>query len=93
MRSLRNLLLILIAAGLLLYLGDYGILRIRAATGRNAFGKVSVEKYYAIKQKTGKTELSYIGTEDQTCVNALFPHLGFQPCWYLSRHTEQQIDI
>jgi hypothetical protein len=25
-----------------------------------------------------------------TCVHSLFPHMGYQPCWYLSRHSEQR---
>jgi len=27
----------------------------------------------------------------QTCVDALMPHFGYTPCWYLRRHTYQQI--
>jgi hypothetical protein len=28
-----------------------------------------------------------------TCVNSLFPHQGYLPCWYLSKHTDQRTDI
>ncbi len=93
LRMARNTLLLLIVFGALLYFADYGVLRLRAATNRNAYGTVSVDKYYAIRQKNGKTELDFAGTENQTCVRSLLPHMGYQPCWYLTKHTEQQINI
>jgi len=27
----------------------------------------------------------------ETCIEALLPHFGYAPCWYLRRHTLQQI--
>jgi len=30
---------------------------------------------------------------NQECVHSLFPHVGDSPCWYLSRHTQQQINM
>jgi hypothetical protein len=29
----------------------------------------------------------------QDCVYSLFPHFGDSPCWYLSRHTRQQVNV
>ena len=72
---------------------DYAVFRIRAATSGNAYGSVTVNHYYAILQKNGKTQFIFDPPQAQTCVHALFPHGGWQPCWYLSRHPEQRTDI
>jgi hypothetical protein len=82
-------------AGVLLvaYAGDYGLLQLRIRGNGNAFGTVTVHRYYAVPQKSGKLEFLSTDPQDQTCVHALFPHLGDPPCWYLVRHTEQRIDL
>jgi hypothetical protein len=72
---------------------DYAVFRIRAATHRNAYGSLTVNHYYAILQKNGKTQFIFDPPQVQTCVNALFPHQGWLPCWYLTRHPEQRTDI
>lgn len=72
---------------------DYAILEIRVLTKRNPYGSVTVNHYYAVLQKNGKTEFIFDPPAPQTCVNALFPHGGALPCWYLSRHPDQRTDI
>jgi hypothetical protein len=72
---------------------DYGVFRVRAATHRDAYGSVVVNHYYAVLQKNGKTSLTFDPPQAETCVNALFPHGGSLPCWYLSRHPDQRTDI
>ena len=72
---------------------DYAIFRIRAAITPNAYGSVTVNHYTAVLQKNGKTTLTFDPPAPWTCVNALFPHQGWLPCWYLSRHTDQRTDI
>jgi len=52
-----------------------------------------VRSYYAVQEKNNRTEYIFNGVADQTCVRALFPHLGNVPCWYLRRHPEKQITI
>jgi hypothetical protein len=79
---------VLLAFGL-----DYGVFRIRAASNLNAYGSVMVNHYYAVLQKNGKTQFIFDPPAPQTCVNAMFPHQGLLPCWYLSRHPEQRTDI
>jgi len=44
-------------------------------------------------QKNGKTQFIFDPPAPETCVHALFPHAGMQPCWYLSRHPEQRTNI
>jgi len=71
------------------YAADDLSVRYRIPKSRQPFGTVTVQRYAAISEKT-KTEFVYEGPINQTCAHSLFPHLGYQPCWYLSRHTEQR---
>ncbi len=77
----------------LIYLGDYGWLAYRAHSNRNAFGSVTLDTYYSVKLKNGRTEFDYAGPKMVECVNSLLPHMGDKPCWYESRQKEQQINI
>jgi len=72
---------------------DYAVFRIRSATRGNANGSVTVNRYYAVLQKNGKTQFIFDPPQAQTCVHAMFPHAGWLPCWYLTRHPEQRTDI
>jgi len=85
--------LTILGSAALAYGLDYTVFKIRAVTNRNAYGSVTVNHYYAILQKNGKTQLIFDPPQAQTCVNALFPHSGWLPCWYLSRHPDQRTDI
>lgn len=72
---------------------DYAVFRIRTAANWNAYGSVTVRHYTAVLQKNGKTTMTFDPPADWTCVNALFPHAGYLPCWYLKRHPEQVTNI
>jgi hypothetical protein len=72
---------------------DYGVFEIRVATNRHAYGSVTVNPYYAVLLKNGKTEFIFDPSYGETCVNALFPHAGALPCWYLSRHPDRRTDV
>jgi hypothetical protein len=68
---------------LLTYLGDYAIVRLRnAEQGSDLFG--SVEVMTVATMKSGRVEI-YPHPTPQVCVHSLFPHLGYEPCWYLAR--------
>jgi hypothetical protein len=92
-RIFFGVILAAVAAAALAYGLDYAVFRIRASTNRNAYGTVTVNHYYAILQKNGKTQLIFDPPQAQTCVRALFPHEGWLPCWYLARHPDQRTDI
>ena len=85
-----------ILAGLLvlsaLYVGDDLSLRYRIPPSRQPFGTVTVERYDAIPEKNGKVEFGFEPPVQQTCVHSPVPHMGYPPCWYLSRHAEQRIN-
>jgi hypothetical protein len=78
---------------LVTYAGDYLSLRYRIPGRRDQFATVTVQPYYAIHEKNGKTEYDYAPPENQVCVRSLFPHFGYSPCWYVKRHTDKRIDI
>ena len=73
----------------LLYGGDFAVLRTRS----RQFGSVHVRVMYAVKMKNRQTEYLPEEPQDLSCVNSLFPQVGYAPCWYLTRHRLQTIDI
>jgi hypothetical protein len=77
----------------LTYAGDYARIRYKVATKRDPFGSVKVYRYYAVAEKARKTEYVFDREETETCVHSLFPHLGYNPCWYLARHTQRQTNL
>jgi hypothetical protein len=83
--------LIAILLGCLLYAGDYFSLRFQIPNQRPQFGSVEVRRYYAVPLKNRQTEYMFEQTAPETCVYSLFPHFGDPPCWYLSRHPQQEI--
>lgn len=93
LRWTQRTLLVVLLLFALVYAGDFLLLRYRIATNDRPFGTVTVRPYYAVPQKNHKTEFLFDDPQDQTCVHSLFPHLGDQPCWYLSTHKDQRIDI
>ena len=100
-RAIRRLLLRIIVAAflsalslaLLAYSVDYVVFRYQVSGNRRPFGEVTVFPYDAIPQKSGKTQFIFNPPEVRTCVHALFPRAGYEPCWYLQRHTEQRTDL
>jgi len=95
MKSLRvRLLSVVLLLAAMVYGGDWLVVRYRIwRNNKDGFGSVSVTPVYVIHQKSGKTNYQYAQPEDETCVHSLFPHFGYSPCWYVSRHREKQIDI
>jgi hypothetical protein len=92
-RGLRIAVLALAGAAAAVYCGDYGVFRVRVAANWNPYGSVTVEPYYAVAQKSGKTQFIFQAPQPQTCIHALLPHSGYSTCWYLSKHVEQRTDI
>ena len=71
-----------------LYVGDYAVAKSKP------LGSVQVKPFYAIHQKNGKVEFDYSPPpETQTCVASVLPHLGSNPCWYVTTHKTRKIEI
>lgn len=83
---------------LLVYAVDYLVLRIRMrhATPTMPFEIMTRARLLAIPEKGGKIDYQLDEvqpTETLTCVHALFPHYGDQPCWYMKPRLNQPIPI
>jgi hypothetical protein len=89
--KLRVLTIVLVLLAVV-YLGDDLSLRFRIPPSRELLGTVTIQRYDAIAEKNNKTEFDFENPITVTCVHSLFPHMGYQPCWYLSRHSEQRIN-
>ena len=81
-RSLKVLAVVLV----LLYAGDWAILRMRIAHG-TAFRIIQVHQLLATPLKGQKEEYDYDGDIAQSCSRSIFPQAGNPPCWWLERHT------
>ncbi len=86
-------LLVVTGGAALVFGADYVVLRIRVWKNWKAYDSVTVNHYYAVAQKNGKTQFIFDPPASQTCVNSLFPHSGWLPCWYLRGHPDQRTDI
>jgi hypothetical protein len=80
-----------VAFAFLLYGVDYAVLRFKASrsNGAAAFATVTIE--YGTPTKDGRVEIFTDQSQTVTCVNSLFPHLGYNPCWYVRRSRMQEI--
>ena len=82
----------------LLYLGDYLSVRVRAMHPKpsDPFESLSTLRMLAIPQKNGKTDYE-IDSQDPnttvTCVHSLFPHMGYSPCWYVKPRLNRPIPM
>ena len=74
---------------IVLYIADYAVARVRG----QALGSVDVQIMWAIRQKDNRIDYELGDTETRPCVHALFPHMGYAPCWYLTRHKWQTIPV
>ena len=85
LRILQGLLTVLVV----LYLGDWIALRVRAQS--QVSSSVQVEQFLRTPLKGQKEEFDYMGTVAQPCVRSLFPHSSQTPCWWLERHKIQWV--
>jgi hypothetical protein len=82
-----------LAMAALVYAADYLVWRIRAAKGKGGYANITVQYHYEIGEKNGKTEYAFQPPQTKTCVNSVFPHEGYSPCWYERKHREKVIRI
>ncbi len=97
-KFVRRALVLVIALLALAYAGDYAAVRLRAAFPRlgSAYDSVQIVRLYAIPLKNGRTEYELDARQPEvtlTCVRALFPHFGCNPCWYLRRNSQKPIPM
>jgi hypothetical protein len=74
----------------------YGLDDLSARIGvpaRPRFSTFTINRFYRVNEKFNKFSLDPLPAVQEQCVNALFPHSGSRPCWYVSRHTMQMIEV
>lgn len=52
----------------------------------------TVTVYYAAALKGGKYEVFTDRPDKETCARALFPQMGYTPCWYLRQHKVRVVE-
>ena len=82
----------------LVYVGDLLWVRLRTAYPKAgaAFASVTMERLYAIPQKSGRTAYEFDVRQPEVvtpCVRSLLPHMGYSPCWYLRRNSQKPIPM
>lgn len=84
----------LLAALLLLYIGDYCLVRVQAmhASPGSPFEDVTLNRLIAISEKGQKTEYVQADPQTVTCVHSIFPHMGYNPCWYVKSLNNKPIE-
>lgn len=87
MQLVKRIALIIVGLAALVFIGDYAVLCIPIPKGRSPYATVVVRPYYDVGLKSGKSDFYFLDPRKQTCVNSLFPHLGYAPCWYVRQHT------
>jgi hypothetical protein len=89
MRWLRRTIVVLAAAFVAVYGGDWAIYKLRGSPT----SKVTVNRYLTIPLKGNKQEFDYLGTIDVPCSVSLFPQAGQSPCWRLRRNSNQGMTL
>lgn len=79
----------------LVWLGDYLSVRNRMGhkTATDPVQTITFQPVYAIARKDGKSEFDFGDPQNATCVHSIFPHLGYNPCWYVLRESQKPIPI
>jgi hypothetical protein len=62
---------------------------VHLGSSARVYSTMKVDHFLITPLKNGRDEYDFTGSEMKMCVNAVFPHGGHPPCWYLKRHTEQ----
>jgi hypothetical protein len=89
MRVLRNFLFGAIAVLAVVYAGDDIVARVRHVPGAD----VHIDRFLAVPQKFNKIGYERTDPVTERCIYTLLPHFGHKPCWYVTRHTVQFVDV
>jgi len=77
------------------YAADYvsAKYRISKNTPGDPLEAVKIQPMYVIPHKDGQAEYVFGDPQTQMCLHSLFPHLGYSPCWYVKKHTQQTLPM
>jgi hypothetical protein len=85
----QRIVVVLIAAFAVLYLGDWAFYTLRGSPQ----GSVTVNRTLSVPLKGNKTEFDYLGSSQVPCSMSLFSQGGESPCWQLRRNQNQNTKI
>ena len=60
---------------------------------RTRYSTIHIERYKVVNEKFNLASWDRLDPVEERCANALLPHSGVRPCWYVSRHTVQVIPV
>ena len=89
MRWLQRVLVVLAAAFVVIYAGDWALYKLRGSPRST----VTVNRYVTIPLKGNKQEYDYLGAIDVPCSVSLFSQAGQTPCWQLRRNANQGLNL
>ena len=92
MRTLIRLVAVSVVVLGLAYAGDVTWVFLRTTDHRLPTRTVQIHVMLAVPQKNNRVEFIPGGTETRSCLVSLFPHSGLAPCWYVERHTREEVD-
>jgi hypothetical protein len=85
---------VLFAALVVVYSADYVVIKTRAAKSPgDAFTVLKYRLTMGIPHKDGRQEFVFGDPTTETCVNSLFPHFGYRPCWYVRSQVREPIPM
>jgi hypothetical protein len=90
-KKMRILIAALASAALLYGLDDLSVWL--GVPSRPRFSTFTITRFYRINEKFNKFSLEPMPQTQERCVNALFPHSGSRPCWYVSRHLIEMVAV
>lgn len=93
MQYVKRAAVFLLLSSIGVYAADFAWIEYRTNTSTEGIQSVQIQRYYAVKIKSGKTEYMFDAPTAEPCVASLFPHWGRPPCWYLRRHTRRRVDL
>jgi hypothetical protein len=78
-----------------IYVGDYVSVRVRLMHPKpgDPLEDVLLQRYYSVSEKGQKLEYIPADPQTVTCVHSMFPHMGYNPCWYVNRLNNQPIPM
>lgn len=85
----RRLFVVLTAAFVALYFGDWAVYKMRGSPQ----GSVTVSRTLVVPLKGNKQEYDYLGTSDVACAVSIFPQDGESSCWQLRRNQNQDTKL
>lgn len=89
---LKNTLKITFAA-VLVTIVVYGCDDLYARLRHAPYADIQIERMLAVAEHFNKIDYERIDPVTERCVYSLFPHFGYDPCWYVTRHAVRIIKI